>query len=700
MNMFPNSFISAPNIADWFKFTANGKVEMISGKVEIGQGINTAFVQIAAEELDIDPSRIDLIAGDTRAKLDGGCTSGSLSMQTEGVSLRKAASAARVVMLDKASELLQSKTGELSVKDGEVYLNGNTTNISYWSLKDTLDLNKKVESYMNPKKPSERGLVGRKLNRIDLPFKITGKPIFIHDLELDNMLHARIIRPPSQSCRLIDIDIDSILKIKELTKIVQNGSFIAVICEREEVAVKVAEKVKKLCKWSKAPIATKDPILYMKEFNGEIQTGLLKGETIKENEINFSTEVSRQYLCHASIGPCCAIACWNENNLIVHTHSQSVFPLQRSLATVFKIDEDDIDVIHHQGSGCYGHNGADDVALDAALVAKAIPKIPVRVQWSREEELCWSPLAPAMVTRANASVNKDGKIEKMSLMIKSPPHVKRPVGPTAVNLLSADYLSEPVLSPDPIDTPLDKGGAADRNSVPLYDIPNLSSEKQIIYNLPWRTSAMRGLGAFVNVYAIETLMDDIASELNIDPIKFRLNHASDTRIQGVIEDVEKLSNWHKKDDGDTFKGIAFSRYKNSGAYCAVVVEIKVDEDIELVNVWASVDAGECINPDGIINQIEGGIIQSASCTLIEKATFENEEILSKDWETYPIIKFNQVPRTFVSIVSHPDLPFLGVGEAAHGPTAAAISNALRTALGVRIKNLPITRDDIISALNK
>ena len=305
-----------------------------------------------------------------------------------------------------------------------------------------------------------------------------------------------------------------------------------------------------------------------------------------------------------------------------------------------------------------------------------------------------------MVTRANAYVNKDGKIEKMSLMIKSPPHVKRPVGPTAVNLLSADYLSEPVLSPDPIDTPLDKGGAADRNSVPLYDIPNLSSEKQIIYNLPWRTSAMRGLGAFVNVYAIETLMDDIASELNIDPIKFRLNHASDTRIQGVIEDVEKLSNWHKKDDGDTFKGIAFSRYKNSGAYCAVVVEIKVDEDIELVNVWASVDAGECINPDGIINQIEGGIIQSASCTLIEKATFENEEILSKDWETYPIIKFNQVPRTFVSIVSHPDLPFLGVGEAAHGPTAAAISNALRTALGIRIKNLPITRDDIISALNK
>jgi nicotinate dehydrogenase subunit B len=700
MNMFPNSFISAPNIADWFKFTDNGKVEMISGKVEIGQGINTAFVQIAAEELDIDPSRIDLTAGDTRTKLDGGCTSGSLSMQTEGLSLRKAASAARVVMLEKASELLQSNASELSVKDGEVFLNGNTTNISYWSLKDTLDLNKKVESYMNPKKPNERRLVGKKLNRIDLPFKVTGKPIFIHDLELDNMLHARVVRPPSQSCRLVSIDTDSALKIKGLFKLVQDGSFVAVVCKREEVAVKVAKQVKKLCRWSKAPKAVADPILYIKNFKGEIQTGLLKGEALNEDEVNFSTEISRQYLCHASIGPCCAIACWNKNNLEVHTHSQSVFPLQRSLAAVFKIDENTIDVIHHQGSGCYGHNGSDDVALDAALIAKAIPEIPVRVQWSREDELSWSPLAPAMVTQANAYVDNDGKINKMSLMIKSPPHVKRPVGPAAVNLLSADYLLEPVLSPNPIDTALDKGGAADRNSVPLYDIPNLTSQKQIIHDLPWRTSAMRGLGAFVNVYAIETLMDDIASELNLDPVQFRLSHSSDTRIQGVIEDVAKLSDWKKKDDGNTFKGIAFSRYKNSGAYCAVVVEIKVDEDIELINVWASVDAGECINPDGIINQIEGGIIQSASCTLIEKVNFENEEIQSKDWETYPIIKFNQVPRTFVNIVNHPDLPFLGVGEAAHGPTAAAISNALRKALGIRIKNIPITREDIVAALNK
>ncbi len=698
MNMFPGSFDSAPNIANWFTINKDGTVRMVSGKVEIGQGINTAFVQIAAEELDIDPDRIEISAGNTKDGLDGGCTAGSQSMQTEGISVRKAASAARMLMLSKASELLQSDVRELNVIDGEIYLNDNSTNLSYWSIAKDIDFNQPVEIYMQPKLPSQRKLAGKSIKRIDLKNKILGTHEFVHDIELDGMLHARVVRPPSVSSRIIKIDIDKINTLKNLKKLVVNGSFIAVIAEREEDAVKLAEQVNKYCKWSTPDKIIEDPLQFIRDTKSPIINSLDKGKIDVLRSDGISTEVSRKFLCHASIGPCCAVAQWKGNTLEVYTHSQAVFAMKRTLASIFNIDESDVDVMHKHGSGCYGHNGADDVVLDAVLVAKELNGTPVRLVWSREDELSWSPLAPGMVTKIDANLADNLMIESFDISIKSPPHVKRPSGENGEYLLAAEHMSNPLNPPNPVDTPLDKGGAADRNSMPLYDIPNLRIQKQIVYDLPWRTSAMRGLGAFVNVYAIETLMDDIASMQEIDPIEFRLKHLSDPRIIELIERVRDISKWTDRSPGLP-KGFAFSRYKNSGAYCAMVVEINVDEDIELINAWAVIDAGEVVNADGVKNQIEGGIIQATSCTLIEEVNFDGEIISATDWENYPIIKFKQTPQIHVELIDRPEEPFLGVGEAAHGPTAAAISNALFTAMNIRIKQLPITRERIISSLN-
>lgn len=696
--MFPNSFDSAPKIENWFSFRENGTVRMVSGKVEIGQGINTAFMQIAAEELDINPERIELSAGDTRDCLDGGCTSGSQSMQTEGVSLRKAASAARMLMLEKAAELLQSDINNIEIKDGEFFLNGSSTKLSYWSLAKDVKLDKSVEKYMKPKTKEQKRLMGKSLKRIDLHDKILGKHKFIHDLEFDQMLHARVIRPPSASSRLISIDKEKINSLPNIKKLIVDGSFVAVVSKNEEDAVQLVNKVNKQCHWTQVKTAITDPIEYIRNTDAPMTLSLDKGNIETAEGTNISTEASRNFLCHASIGPCCSIAHWGDKKLSVYTHSQAPFPMKRTLSAIFKKPEDDIDVQHYHGSGCYGHNGADDVVLDAVLIAKELIGHHVRVVWSREDELSSSPLAPGMVTKIDAKIGSKGEINSFDVLVKSPPHVKRPAGKNGEYLLAAEHISSPITPPNPIDTPLNKGGAADRNSVPLYDIPNIRVRKQVVYDLPWRTSAMRGLGAFVNVYAIETLMDDIALSQGKDPLEFRLSNLKDERVIAVLEQVGEISNWGSNNP-DTYKGIAFSRYKNIGAYCALVAEIKVDEEIELINSWAVIDAGEIVNPDGIKNQIEGGIIQATSCTLIEEVNFDQEIILAKDWETYPILKFNQIPKIYVDIIDRPEEPFLGVGEAAHGPTAAAISNALMSALNIRIKELPITRDRIISSVN-
>jgi len=411
----------------------------------------------------------------------------------------------------------------------------------------------------------------------------------------------------------------------------------------------------------------------------------------------FEATYSRGYLAHASISPSCGLAEYRDGHLTVWTHCQGVFPLRSALAKALGLDAAKISVHHVQGSGCYGHNGADDAAADAAIIAMQMPGKPIRVRWRREEEFVYEPKTPAMIVKVRALLDEAGKPTDWTQEIWSPTHNKRP-GAGGV-LLGAVALPNPMPEPPPSDVPEASGGGATRNGEPLYDIGAKRILHHLITDAPVRTSALRGLGAMPNVFAAECCVDELAARAGQDPVAYRLSMISDKRACAVIETVAAMAKWNPKEPGGTGtgRGIAFARYKNKAAYSAVVVELAVDLEIRLRHVWCATDAGLVVNPDGAINQLEGGIIQSASWVLKEQVRFDNG-IASFDWETYPVLKFSEVPEIDIELLNTKDEVPLGVGEVTVGPTAAAIGNAVSHALGARIRDLPFTRERIMASL--
>jgi CO/xanthine dehydrogenase Mo-binding subunit len=408
---------------------------------------------------------------------------------------------------------------------------------------------------------------------------------------------------------------------------------------------------------------------------------------------------TKPYLAHASIGPSCALARFDAERLTVWSHTQGSFPLRAQIAEALGLPAAQVDVVHGDGPGCYGHNGADDAALDAALLARACGR-PVRVQWTRADEFTWSPCGSAMIVRLRAGLDAGGRVVDWQHEIWSHTHVKRPGSGDGLNLLAAWHVDPPHPVPPPRDTPLPAGGAT-RNSIPLYDFPRQEVAFNLIAEMPFRVSALRTLGAYANVFAIESFMDELAAAAGADPVEFRLRHLSEPRARAVIEAVIDLTKKKSKrnESGAAGRGIGFARYKNLSAWCAVVVDIEVAEKIRVRRVCAAVDAGEIVNPDGLRNQIEGGIVQAASWTLKEAIRWDRERLLSRSWEDYPILKFDEAPAIEVVLLDHPGLPGLGVGECAAGPTAAALANALADALGVRVRDLPLTPQRIAAAIS-
>jgi len=359
-------------------------------------------------------------------------------------------------------------------------------------------------------------------------------------------------------------------------------------------------------------------------------------------------------------------------------------------------------VIHVEGSGCYGHNGADDAAADAALIARALPGTPVRVQWMREQEHAWEPYGPAMVTRLKASLGDDGKITDWNFEVFTNTHSMRPGG--AGCMLAAQHMENPFALPAPKPIPLPEGGG-DRNAIPIYNFPNARVVHHFIPAMPIRISAMRALGAYHNVFSIESFMDELAVLAGADPVEFRLKHLDDSRGRDVIEKATKEFGWRKDQKAPSNRGygFAFARYKNLAAYCAIASEVEVNRETgraRLVRAVAAVDSGQVVNPDGLINQIEGAIVQSMSWTLYESVTFDDTRITSIDWQTYPILRFDAVPeRIDVHVINRPGKPFLGSGETGQGPAAASIANAITNATGKRLRDLPLTRKRIKDAID-
>jgi CO/xanthine dehydrogenase Mo-binding subunit len=536
------------------------------------------------------------------------------------------------------------------------------------------------------------------LPRVDLAGKATG-PAFIHDLELPGMAHGRVVQPPARDRRIVGFDVHAFTQRCPDVTLVRNGSFLGLIAAREERAVRAADIAAGLVTWSDDTSGLTS--WETASHSDASQAGVVfsRGEAPQSiTGRRLATEIVRPYIAHASLAPSCAIAKGEGDRREVCTHSQSVQDLNTGHSLAFNIGPEKIVVIHSPGAGTYGHSGQDDVAYEAALLAREVTGTPVRVLWARAEDFALSPHGPGMRVSASATLDASGRIKAFDIESTGQAHVNRPGRGGTPNFIAGERLEARLPSSQPGDVGLERGGVLERNAIPLYAIPNVRASKRVLRDLPYRTSALRSLGGFANVFALETLMDDIAIETNADPVQLRLDHLENERAKAVIREAADMAGWPGTIKAGEGLGLGFAQYKNRSAYCAVVVRAAVDEHVRLTHAWSAVDVGEVVNPDGVINQIEGAIIQSASWTLHEQIAFEGDAIATRDWASYPVLKFSEVPEIRVSIIERPEEPPLGVGEAATAPTAAAIGNAVRRALGVRIRRLPITREAILDAI--
>ena len=692
-------------MADWVRFEPGGRVQVRNGKVELGQGIGTAIAQIAAEELGVPLDVLDLVSGDTGLCPNEWWTSASISIERGGLAVRIACAEVRETFAAAAARRLGVDPATLTVRDGS-FVSATGGSIDYWRLLDEVDLHQEITGNVAPKPSSAYRVVGRSVPRRDLPRKLSGAA-YVHDLDLPDMWHGRIVRPPSSDAQLAGVDEEKLRSRVPAVQIVVNGRFVGVVAPREEDALRAIAVAQTAVRWT-TPADLPDPSGMVDWLHGHVRdsTELAERSASKPNDTqSFHATYSKPYLAHASIGPACAVAEWRESDgivqgLTVWSQTQGNYGLRSQLAMALGVPEEIVRVIHQDGAGCYGHNGADDVALDAALLSRALGR-PVRVVWSREDELVSAPFGPAMTMDLSAELAADGAIVDWKYQVYSPPHLSRPGWGEGVGLLAAWHLAEPFAQPAVENPSLALGGGGDRNAVPPYVFPNQSVIHHFIQRGPLRSSALRALGAFGNVFSIECFMDELAAASNADPLAFRLRHLTDERARATLERVTAVANAAPTapDDGEVRgRGLGFSRYKNSAAYCAVVAEVRVDERVHVERVWAAVDAGLVVNPDGLLNQIEGGIVQAVSWTLIEEVKWDENQVLTRDWESYPILSFSEVPAIEVVLLDADDRPSSGVGECAAGPTAAAIGNALFDALGVRVRDLPLTPERIAAAM--
>ena len=698
----PVSLAANPVLSSWIRISPEGQVTVSPGKVEIGQGIVTALAQIAADELDVDIGRVRMVRASTAGSPNEGVTSGSLSVQQSGRAIRYACAEVRQLFLAAASDQLGVDLGALEIKDGTISGPGNIST-SYWELADKISLDRDATPGAVPKQSTKRLLAGNSIQRLDIPDKVFARPRFIHDQTMPGMLHGRVLRPELCAAKLTGMTEDAARAVAGLVAIVRDGNFAGVVGETEDGAEAALKALRKGATWSAGEALPDENGLaeWLKAQPSE--TSVIDRRTASapgDKKRTIRRQYTRPYLAHGSIAPSCALAQWNDDRVHVWTHSQGVYFLRADLALVLNLPLENITVEHMEGAGCYGHNAADDVALDAVLLAKAAGGRPVRVQWSREDELSHAPFGAAMAIEIEADLDDKSEIVDWRHSIWGNGHTARPGRAAQPALLAATELAKPHPRYIATNPPQANGGGADRNSVPLYDLPSWQVECHRLLTMPIRTSALRTLGAQGNVFAIEYFLDELAAERGEDPVDFRLRHLKDPRARDVIRAVAGRANWKPEKRAGIGYGIGFARYKNTGAYCAVVAEVEGSEHISVKRLTIAVDVGEAINPDGVINQIEGGAIQATSWVLKERVRFDRQRITSNSWTEYPILRFSEVPEVQVELIQRPDSEPLGAGEAAHGPVTAAIANAVFDALEVRVRNLPITRDSLIVAMEE
>jgi len=683
------------NLVDsWIRIDADGSVTVLTGKLELGQGIKTALMQIAAEELDVDMSRVDIIIADTGKTANERVTAGSGSIEGSGTAIRNAAAETRNILLKMVSEELNSPVDNLIVSDGRVSMKNADKSLTYWDLLKGKKIEGRVSGNAKKKNPNDYKLVGTGYKRKDIKRMVTGGENYVQDLRLPDMLHARIVRPPNYLSKLVNLPKSEALQMEGVEEVIIDGSFVGVICQEEFQAIKAMNFLKEKAEWDRPKLSPLAADLYKDMIANSNEPKTVEDQGSVERNLEESDAIEAEYFrpfhMHASLGPSCSVALWKDDFLTIWTHSQGVYPLRSTVSALLDLPEEKIRAIGVPGSGCYGHNGADDVGAEAAMLAMKMPGKPIRLQWMREEEHAWEPYGSAMIMRMKGAV-KDGKISAWHAKLWSDTHSTRPGGRPG-NIISARYLEKPF--------EMRAGGYSGgsyRNATPLYSVNALKIE-MYDYTSPLRTSALRGLGAYANIFALESFMDELAHNAGIDPVDFRLQNLTDRRGKEVIEAVVKASNYRNRQlEPNVGLGIAFAQYKNSASYFAIITEVRMDKEnkkIQLVKMTGAIDAGQAINTDGLKNQTEGGMIQSASWTMLEEVKYNSQVIESINWNSYPIMRFQDVPDVEVEVINRPNEKALGAGEAAQGPTSASIANAIFNACGQRLRKLPFTVDKI------
>lgn len=665
MTELPAHVVTNPRLGTWVT-VADGLVEVHVGKVELGQGILTALAQIAADALALPVERLRVVPAHTVHGPDQGSTSGSLSVFQAGPALRHVGAVVRA-LADPSSPGYVDRVGALDP--------------------DT-DLTTAPTAGDVP-----AAAVGRSEPRLDLPDKVLGRPRYLSDLRPEGLLHGRVLRPPSPAARLRSLDPDWKATGVEL---VRDGSFLGVVGEREVDVDRALEQLARDALWDEEDTLPDETAVAEWLRAGPHETIEVLDEEPPEGALSAS--YSKPLLVHASIAPSAALARWEGDRLLVQTHSQGIHQLRAAIAGALDLDPTTVVVEHVENAGCYGHNAADDAAFDAVLLARAVPGRPVLLRWTRADELSWAPLSPAMTATVSASI-RDGRISGWSYDVWSTGHTSRPGSRATPSLLAGAHLATPVPLPQPTDPPPARGGGTTRNAVPGYDVGPRRVVGHRRVDSPFRTSAMRALGAYFNVFAVESFMDELALAAGADPVELRLAHLSDPRAAHVVAEAARLSGWSEPVPDEVGRGLGYARYKDKGAYCAVVAEVAVTSSVDVRRLTVVADLGVVVNPDGARNQLEGGATQAVSWTTKERVRFDRRRITSTDWEQYPLLTFSEAPQVEVHLVDS-SATSVGAGEAAQGPTAAAVANAVHRALGVRVRDLPLDAASVVRAIEQ
>jgi len=676
---------------------ADGTVTIYSGKVDLGQGLRIAIPQMAAEELGVGVDRIVMIEGDTALTPDQGATAGSSGIMRGGVQIRQAAATAREALIGLAATRTGRPIAELDAVDGEVRPKSGGAGVRFADLVSDKRFAIKVDAKAKLRNPASYTVVGKPIARPDIPAKVTGRHTYVHDFRIDGMLHARVVRPPAVGASLVAVDEASIKSIPG-ARVVRVKDFLGVVAKDEWDAVSATKLLK--ARWSEsAPLigtaAVRD-FLRAGPFEAD-ETLVKKGDA--KAALAAAKKVTAEFYwpmqSHASLGPSCAVADVRNGKATVWSASQATHRFRETIARALALPKDAVRVVYLDGSGCYGMNGHDDAAADAALLSKAVGH-PVRVQWSRQDELGWDPKGPPQLLAIEGAVGDDGKIDAWRTQMWIPK-------------ATASLPNMPLLSLDAAgiaQTPGITTGLISQNGDPPYAVAHQEVVVHWLATSPLRPSNIRAPGKIANCFAVESFTDMLATAARRDSVEFRLQGLSDPRGIEVVRRAAALIGWQPRPSPAPVatgagRGFAYMHYKHNETYVAMAMEVDVDKAtgaIRVRRVACAHDCGLVINPSALRAQIEGNILQTLSRTLFEEVAFDRSRVTSIDWMSYPILRFPDAPDILIDIVDRPQEPPLGAGEASATPVPAALANAVFDAVGVRLTTVPFTQERVRTAL--